>query len=119
MHVSRLIRRAREKSRDEVATAERLRPWALAPRAGDHSTLRTAPGMQPQMPYFLGREEPPAPLTATSQKCFRTPDIDEVGNDGHHLTFFEMLGNFSFGQYFKAGAIEFAKEFVIERLGLD
>ena len=48
-----------------------------------------------------------------------TPDIDEVGNDGHHLTFFEMLGNFSFGQYFKAGAIELAKEFVVERLQLD
>ena len=62
------------------------------------------------MPYFLGREAPPASLTCTSQKCFRTLDIDEVGRDGHHLTFFEMLGNFSFGQYFKAGAIEYATD---------
>ncbi len=97
----------------------RLSSWPLVPRADDHSTLLTTAGMQPQMPYFLGREEPPAPLTATSQKCFRTPDIDEVGHDGHHLTFFEMLGNFSFGQYFKQGAIELAKEFITERLQLD
>ena len=75
--------------------------------------------MQPQMPFFLGREPPPAPLTTTAQKCFRTPDIDEVGLDAHHLTFFEMLGNFSFGQYFKEGAIEFATEFVRERMQLD
>jgi alanyl-tRNA synthetase len=97
----------------------RLPSWPLVPRADDHSTLLTTAGMQPQMPFFLGREEPPAPLTATSQKCFRTPDIDEVGLDGHHLTFFEMLGNFSFGQYFKAGAVDLAKEFVVERLHLD
>ena len=71
------------------------------------------------MPYFLGREEPPAPLTTVSQKCFRTQDIDEVGRDGHHLTFFEMLGNFSFGQYFKEGAIALATEFIQERLRLD
>ncbi len=71
------------------------------------------------MPYFLGREEPPAPLTVTVQKCFRTQDIDEVGLDGSHLTFFEMLGNFSFGQYFKEGAIELATEFVRERMKLD
>ena len=96
----------------------RLPSWPLVPRADDHSTLLTTAGMQPQMPFFLGREQPPAPLTTTSQKCFRTPDIDEVGLDGHHLTFFEMLGNFSFGQYFKDGAIAYATEFIQERLGL-
>jgi alanyl-tRNA synthetase len=96
------------------------RPSAsLVPRADDRSTLLTTAGMQPQMPYFLGREPPPAPTTTTAQKCFRTPDIDEVGLDTYHLTFFEMLGNFSFGQYFKEGAIEYATEFVRERLQLD
>jgi alanyl-tRNA synthetase len=75
--------------------------------------------MQPLMPFFLGREQPPAPLLTTVQKCFRTPDIDEVGLDGSHLTFFEMLGNFSFGQYFKEGAIELAWEFVFQHLKLD
>src|SRR3954447_471530 len=89
------------------------------PRGDDRSTLLTSAGMQPQMPYFLGLEPPPAPLTTTTQKCFRTPDIDEVGVDGSHLTFFEMLGNFSFGQYFKEGAIELATEFVRDRMGLD
>ena len=98
---------------------ERLPSWPLVPRADDHSTLLTTAGMQPQMPYFLGHDDPPAPLTCTSQKCFRTPDIDEVGGDGHHLTFFEMLGNFSFGQYFKAGAIEYATDFIQNRLRLD
>ena len=92
---------------------------SLVPRAGDDSTLLTTAGMHPQMPYFLGQEQPPAPLTATSQKCFRTVDIDEVGLDGHHLTFFEMLGNFSFGQYFKEGAIEYAREFVQDWMRLD
>ncbi|HEY8774688.1 MAG TPA: alanine--tRNA ligase [Gaiellaceae bacterium] len=92
---------------------------SLIPRAGDHSTLFTSAGMQPQMPYFLGREAPPAPLTTTAQKVFRTVDIDEVGLDTYHLTFFEMLGNFSFGQYFKEGAIEYATEFIRERLQLD
>ncbi len=98
---------------------KRLPSWPLVPRADDNSTLLTAAGMQPQMPFFLGREEPPALLTTTSQKCFRTVDIDEVGNDDHHLTFFEMLGNFSFGQYFKQGAVELATEFIQERLQLD
>src|SRR5205809_6737580 len=93
--------------------------YSLIPRADDHSTLLTSAGMQPQMPYFLGREQPPARLTTTAQKCFRTPDIDEVGLDTYHLTFFEMLGNFSFGQYFKAGAVEYAAEFIREHLKLD
>jgi alanyl-tRNA synthetase len=91
----------------------------LIPRADDHSTLLTSAGMQPQMPYFLGREAPPAPTTTTCQKVFRTPDIDEVGLDTYHLTFFEMLGNFSFGQYFKEGAIGYAAEFLRDRLKLD
>jgi alanyl-tRNA synthetase len=92
--------------------------YPLIPRPGDHSTLLTSAGMQPQMPYFLGREPPPAPLTTTAQKCFRTSDIDDVGLDTSHLTFFEMFGNFSFGQYFKEGAIEYATEFIRERLRL-
>ena len=92
---------------------------SLIPRADDHSTLLTSAGMQPQMPYFLGREDPPALLTTTSQKVFRTPDIDDVGLDTYHLTFFEMLGNFSFGQYYKQGAIELATEFIRERMRLD
>src|SRR5256714_8496891 len=96
------------------------RPSASLVRgADDGSTLYTSAGMQPQMPYFLGLEAPPAPLTTTCQKVFRTPDIDEVGLDTFHLTFFEMLGNFSFGQYFKEGAIEYATEFIREHLKLD
>jgi alanyl-tRNA synthetase len=97
-----------------------FRPSAsLTPRADDRSTLLTTAGMQPLMPFFLGKEAPPAPLLTTVQKCFRTPDIDDVGLDGSHLTFFEMLGNFSFGQYFKEGAIDLAWEFVFEHMKLD
>src|SRR5438093_3492470 len=91
---------------------------SLIHRADDHSTLLTSAGMQPQMPFFLGREAPPGLLTTTVQKCFRTQDIEEVGNE-RSLTFFEMLGNFSFGQYYKEGAIELATEFVRERMRLD
>jgi alanyl-tRNA synthetase len=98
----------------------KFRPSAsLVPRADDRSTLLTTAGMQPLMPFFLGREQPPAPLLTTVQKSFRTQDIDEVGLDGNHLTFFEMLGNFSFGEYFKEGAIELAWEFMTEHLRLD
>ena len=71
------------------------------------------------MPYFLGKEEPPAPLVANVQKVCRTSDIDEVGLDTFHLTFFEMLGSWSFGRYFKEGAIEYATEFIQDRLKLD
>jgi alanyl-tRNA synthetase len=92
---------------------------SLVPPEWDHSTLLISAGMQPLMPYFLGRDAPPAPLLTTWQKCFRTPDIDEVGRDGSHLTFFEMLGNFSFGEYFKEGAIEYAWEFVFDHMHVD
>jgi alanyl-tRNA synthetase len=96
------------------------RPSAsLVPRADDRSTLLVTAGMQPQMPYFLGREQPPAKTTVLAQKCFRTVDIDDVGLDTYHLTFFEMLGNFSFGDYFKEGAIGYAAEFIRERMRLD
>ena len=92
---------------------------SLVPPDWDRSTLLNSAGMQPLMPYFLGREAPPAPLLTTVQKVFRTPDIDEVGLDTFHLTFFEMLGNFSFGQYFKEGAIDFAWEFVFDHMKVD
>ena len=97
-----------------------FRPSAsLIPRADDRSTLLVSAGMQPLMPFFLGLENPPAPLLTTVQKVFRTPDIEEVGLDTFHLTFFEMLGNFSFGQYFKEGAIDLAWEFIFEHMKLD
>jgi alanyl-tRNA synthetase len=92
---------------------------SLVPPPDDRSTLLISAGMQPLMPYFLGFKEPPAPLLTTVQKVFRTPDIDEVGLDTFHLTCFEMLGNFSFGQYFKEGAIDFAWEWMFDHMKLD
>ncbi|MBW3593239.1 MAG: alanine--tRNA ligase, partial [Actinobacteria bacterium] len=77
-------------------------------------------GMQPLKPYFLGEREPPAPLLVTAQKCMRAGgkqnDLDDVGRTARHLSFFEMLGNFSFGQYFKNGAIDLAWEFVLDHM---
>jgi alanyl-tRNA synthetase len=85
---------------------------SLVPPDWDRSVLITTAGMQPLKRYFLGLDQPPQARLMTVQKCFRTVDIDEVGRTAHHLTFFEMLGNFSIGDYFKDFAVEQAWELV-------
>jgi alanyl-tRNA synthetase len=97
----------------------RLPSASLIPPPEDTSTLLTIAGMQPFKPYLSGDQKPPAPRVCDVQRCFRTPDIAEVGNTRRHLTFFEMLGNWSFGDYFKREASEWAWELSVEGFGFD
>jgi alanyl-tRNA synthetase len=83
----------------------------------DPTVLLTTAGMQQFITFFTGEERPPSPRAMSAQKCFRTVDVENVG-DWHHLTFFEMLGNFSFGDYFKREAIQYAWRFLTEELGI-
>jgi alanyl-tRNA synthetase len=101
----------------------RFPSWSLIPPPDDPSTLFISAGMQPLKPYFAGLKQPPAPRFTTVQKVLRAggkdTDLDEVGLTARHASMFEMLGNFSFGDYFKDGAIDFAWEFVTEHMRLE
>jgi alanyl-tRNA synthetase len=102
----------------EEKSHTRMPSWPLILK-DDPSVLFTSAGMQPLVPYFLGKKQPPAKRIVAVQKVFRATDIDEVGRDGYHQTFFEMLGNFGIGDYWKKEAIEWGWELLTTVFGFD
>mgnify|MGYP000815684134 CR=1 FL=1 len=95
----------------------RMPSFSLVPQ-GDKSLLLINSGMAPMKKFFTGEVTPPSKRVTTCQKCVRTPDIENVGKTSRHGTFFEMLGNFSFGDYFKKEIIPWSWEFVTKELGI-
>ena len=114
------VNELREKFLKFWETKDHLRhaSYSLIPE-NDKSLLLIAAGMAPLKPYFSGAQVPPRKRMTTAQKCIRTNDIDNVGHTARHATFFEMMGNFSFGDYFKEGAINWGWEFITSPEWLD